>query len=68
MRSPLFHVEHAVGGTEDTPENLWRIVHLTEAEDAKLVEHFTRMGESPWLPEFIEIYIRGDLHVDLARR
>ena len=27
---PLFHVEHAVGGTDSHPLNLWRIVHLRQ--------------------------------------
>jgi deazaflavin-dependent oxidoreductase (nitroreductase family) len=65
---PLFHVEHAVGGTEHSPLNLWRIVHLTESGDPRLLEVFTRIGESPWLPEYIEIYIRHDLRLDLSRR
>jgi hypothetical protein len=58
-QQPRFHVEHAVGGTEQAPLNLWRIVHLTETEQPQLVDRFTRMWDSPWLPEFIEIYIRS---------
>jgi len=64
---PRFHVEHAVGGSEETPLNLWRIVHLTDHEDHDLIEQFASMGQSPWLPEFVEIYIRHDLHVGLTR-
>jgi len=64
---PRFHVEHAVGGSEEAPLNLWRIVHLTDHEDQRLIEQFSRMWQSPWLSEFIEIYIRTDLHLGLTR-
>lgn len=64
---PRFHVEHAVGGSEQAPLNLWRIVHLTEQLDQQLIEQFARMWQSPWLPEFVEIYIRHDLHIGLTR-
>ena len=65
---PLFHVEHSVGGTERRPLNLWRIVHLTGDVDERLIEHFSRTSESPWLPEFVEIYIQRDLGIGLTRR
>ena len=64
---PLFHVEHAVGGEETRPLNLWRIVHLTERPDDRLIEVFTRIAGDVWLPEFIEIYIRIDLNIKLTR-
>lgn len=32
------------------------------------VEQFARMWQSPWLPEFVEIYIRHDLHIGLTRQ
>jgi hypothetical protein len=32
------------------------------------MELFTHRWESPWLPEFVEIYIRRDLHIELRRR
>ena len=35
---PLFHVEHAVVGTDAQPENVWRIVHLTSKRDDILIE------------------------------
>ena len=57
-----------VGGTEEAPLNLWRIVHLTDGQDPQLAEVFSKMSQSRWLPEFIEIYIRRDLHIDLTRR
>jgi len=64
---PLFHVEHSVGGDESRPLNKWRIVHLTDRPEHKLVERFTRMANDVWLPEFIEIYIRSDLNIKLSR-
>lgn len=64
---PLFHVEHAVGGAEQAPLNLWRIVHLTESPDEQLTALFSRIWESPWLPEFVEIYVRRDLRIELRR-
>ncbi|HTZ27142.1 MAG TPA: hypothetical protein VMC83_24325 [Streptosporangiaceae bacterium] len=67
-RQPLFHVEHAVGGSEEGPLNLWRIVHLTDAPDQQLTALFSRIWASPWLPEFVEIYIQRDLHIVLHRR
>ncbi len=66
-RQPLFHVEHSVGGDELRPLNKWRIVHLTDRPEHRLVEQFTRMANDMWLPEFIEIYIRGDLNIKLSR-
>jgi hypothetical protein len=66
-RQALFHVEHAVAGEPDRPLNLWRIVHLTERPDQRLVEVFARIAADLWLPEFVEIYIRDDLGVALRR-
>jgi hypothetical protein len=65
---PLFHVEHSVGGTELQPLNRWRIVHLTDAPDQRLVGVFERMAASPWLAEHTEIYIRDNLGIELARK
>jgi hypothetical protein len=67
-QQPLFHVEHAVGGAEQGPLNLWRIVHLTDAPDEQLTALFSRIWASPWLPEFVEIYIQRNLHIGLHRR
>ncbi len=64
---PLFHVEHSVGGTELRPLNRWRIVHLTDAVDERLIERFERMAASPWLAEHTEIYIRDNLGIELTR-
>ena len=66
-RQPLFHVEHSVSGDESQPLNRWRIVHLTERPENRLVELFTLMGNDVWLPEFIEIYIQSELNIKLAR-
>ena len=67
-RQPLFHVEHSVRGDESRPLNRWRIVHLTDKPEHKLVERFTFMANDVWLPEFIEIYIRNELKIELTRR
>ncbi|MEM7307922.1 MAG: NAD(P)H-dependent oxidoreductase [Planctomycetota bacterium] len=58
---PLFHVEHAVTGTEEQPLNRWRIVHLTEAEDPALVERQVQEGPSGWLLGFLSKFIELDL-------
>jgi len=63
---PLFHVEHAAGGTETAATNLWRIVILTGNRDDRYVTRFAA-GEN-WLPGFLEIYIRRDLKANLRRR
>jgi len=52
---PLFHVEHAVGGTETRPLNLWRIVHLTDQPDERL--RAIHEHDHGLLPEYVEIYI-----------
>ncbi|WP_163568104.1 hypothetical protein [Fodinicola feengrottensis] len=65
---PIFHVEHSVGGDENRPLNEWRIVHLAAQPDERLLEVFARIDADPWLPEFIEIYIRDVLGIGLARR
>jgi hypothetical protein len=64
---PLFHVEHSVGGTEPQPLNRWRIVHLTDARDQRLIAVFEHMAASPWLAEHTEIYIRDNLGIQLTR-
>ena len=64
---PLFHVEHSVDGGELRPLNLWRIVYLTERPLQKLIERFTH-AKDVWLREFVEIYIRRDLKIELTRR
>ncbi len=64
---PLFHVEHSVDGDDSRPLNLWRIVHLTDRPEQKLIERFTHERQV-WLREFVEIYIRRDLGIDLTRR
>jgi hypothetical protein len=65
---PLFHVEHSVDGTEERPLNRWRVVHLTTAPDPRLHTTFARIDANPWLPEYVEIYVRDVLGVALTRR
>lgn len=64
---PLFHVEHAVGGSESQPLNRRRIVHLTQGADDQLTAVFEHMAASPWLAGHTEIYIRGNLGIELTR-
>ena len=63
---PLFHVEHAVGGTDSRPLNLWRIVHLTTEKDDALLER--QQGTVEVLREFVAIYVEKDLGIKLTRR
>jgi hypothetical protein len=64
---PLFHVRHAVGGSEQMPLNLWSIVLLTNAPDPRYCEPFEQMVRAGLLPGFIEIYIERDLKLKLSR-
>jgi hypothetical protein len=64
---PLFHVEHAAGGAETDPLNLWRIVILTEQKDERYRAPFDEMVRQGTLPGFLEIYIERELHVKLTR-
>lgn len=65
---PVFHVEHSVEGDETRPQNKWRIVHLTDGSERLLTQRFTLMANDVWLPEFIEVYIRNDLNIELIRK
>jgi hypothetical protein len=63
---PLFHVEHAVGGTDARPLNRWRIVHLTTGKDDALMKR--QLGTAEVLREFFAIYVEKDLRIKLTRR
>lgn len=65
-QQPLFHVQHGVGGDEENPINLWRIVLLTEGEDQDLLNRFKELDDPTRLPGFIEIYIKKDMQIPLA--
>jgi hypothetical protein len=65
---PLFHVEHAAGGSESEPLNVWRIVFLTKNSDQRFTEPFRQMMKAGLLPGFLEIYIELDLHATLSPR
>jgi len=65
---PIFHVEHAVGGSAEEPLNLWSIVLLTPAPDVRYHEPFEQMVREGLLPDFIEIYIGKDMGRQLARK
>jgi hypothetical protein len=64
---PLFHVRHAVGGSDEMPVNLWSIVLLTNAQDPRYYEPFEQMIRTGLLPGFVEIYIERDLKMKLTR-
>jgi hypothetical protein len=64
---PLFHVRHAVGGSEQAPLNLWSIVLLTSAPDPRYCGPFEQMVRAGLLPGFLEIYIERDLELKLSR-
>lgn len=53
----------SVGSGQLPPLNKGRIVHLTDGPEDELEERFEPMAESPWLPEFVEIYLGDDLGV-----
>jgi hypothetical protein len=47
--------------------NLWSIVLLTDAPDARYCEPFEQMARAGLLPGFLEIYIERDLKLKLSR-
>lgn len=65
---PLFHVQHAVGGDENNPVNLWRIVHLTESKNQDLIDRLKSLDDQTRLPGFIEIYINNDMQIPLKHK
>jgi len=65
---PLFHVEHAVGGSDSAPLNLWRIVLLTPQQDVRFHEPFKERIRQGLLPGFLEIYIESELGRKLTRK
>lgn len=65
---PLFDVEHAVGGSETTPLDLWRIVHLTDSRDERLIEWFKHFQDPARLPEYVAIYFQRQLGIELRPR
>ncbi len=65
-QQPLFHVEHVATGTETQPINEWRLVHLTDGPDQRLIDHFTR-SENVYLPQFLEVYLSEVLNVEFTR-
>ena len=65
---PIFHVEHAVSGTEQSPLNTWRIVHLAGDENGALAKRFEQISQAPGLPEYVERYIEDVLKLSLTRK
>ncbi|MET7991102.1 hypothetical protein ABZU76_09345 [Amycolatopsis sp. NPDC005232] len=65
---PIFHVEHSVGGSEEDPLNMWRIVFLTEQEQPELAAAFTGYENDPYLRVFIEVHLEKQLRRKLVRR
>jgi len=68
LEQPLFHVVHAVSGTEQTPLNTWRIVHLADDEQDALAKRFEQISQAPGLPEYVEHYIEDVLKRTLSRK
>ncbi len=66
-RQPLFHVQHSVVGSKDRPFNRWRIVHLTQAKDERLIDLFKAFNDPTVLPGFIRVYIEKDLGISLKK-
>ena len=64
---PLFHVVHGVVGSEETPLNTWRIVHLAGDESGALSHRFKSISQTPGLPEYVERYIEDVLKRPLKR-
>jgi len=60
-------VEHAACGSEDNPQNIWKIVFLTPTRDQRYIEPFSKAEIADFLPGYLEIYIEKDLNVELAR-
>ncbi|MFA6915504.1 MAG: hypothetical protein WC222_03845 [Parachlamydiales bacterium] len=65
---PLFHVQQSVEGEESNPINVWRIVHLTDGKDLKLIQLFKKLENPTALPGYAEIYIKKDLKVPLLHK
>lgn len=66
---PLFHVEHAVSGTDSQPQNRWRIVHLTpELDEALTVRQRREKGTPEWVRGFVAAHVRKALGVELIPR
>jgi hypothetical protein len=65
---PLFHVEHAVSGTEQSPLNTWRIVHLATDDKGALAKRFEQISQAPGLPEYVKCYIEDVLKLPLTRK
>lgn len=65
---PIFHVVHAVGGDEHQPLNRWLVVFETPSPEPHRLVPFERMAAAPWLPGYVEIYIRDHLGIGLRRR
>lgn len=58
-RQPLFHVEHSVGGTEERPLNLWRVVHLTDEPDGRLLRSHQISAAGRDVPVYVQVYLQG---------
>ncbi len=66
-KQPIFHVQHGVVGEESLPKNTWRIVHLSNDKEAEVNQRFREKNNNPWLPEYIEIYLRNIVGLELKR-
>ncbi|MCE7011098.1 hypothetical protein LWC34_51090 [Kibdelosporangium philippinense] len=63
---PLYHIEWVVTGTETRPILRRRMVHLTDAPDARLAWYFARLMREKPMVESLEIYLREQWGLDTA--
>lgn len=64
----IFHVQHGVIGSDYSPHNTWKIVHLTSEVDDNLTRRFQSMNHFRRLPEYVEIYLCDVIGLQLSRR
>ncbi len=65
---PIFHVAHGVTGSEESPLNTWRIVHLASDESHDLSKRFELIAQAPGLPEYVERYVEDVLKSPIKRK
>ena len=67
-KQPLFHVTHGVTGSEESPLNTWRIVHLTSDENRELSKRFELISQASGLPEYVERYVEDVLKIPIGKK
>lgn len=67
-KQPLFHVTHGVTGSEESPLNTWRIVHLASDDNRELSKRFELISQASGLPEYVERYIEDVLKSPITKK